>query len=124
MRQSVTFSVSLPPAMSRQVERAMKAEHRTRSELVREALRTYLSASLSRTEPPTRAEARAYREGIAGYQRGAEATLRGDDNGSDRPRLQKNELAEFFEAMAANSKKIPPLPDSVFARDSFYKDHD
>src|SRR2546427_12628832 len=86
MRQSVTFTVSLPPAMSRQVERAMKAEHRTRSELVREALRTYLSARPSPSEQPTRAEAPAYREGMADYKRGANVTPQPDDNGSGRPR--------------------------------------
>jgi len=103
----------------------MKAEHRTRSELVREALRTYLSAGLSPAEQPTRAEARAYREGMADYKRGAEARLRRDDNGSGPPRrVRKEELAEFFESMAANSKRIPRLPDTAFARESFYQDHD
>jgi len=125
MRQSVTFTVSLPPAMSRQVERAMKAEHRTRSELVREALRTYLSAGPSPSEQPTRAEAPAYREGMADYKRGANVTPQPDDNGSGRPRrVRKEELAEFFESMAANSKRIPRLPDTAFARESFYQDHD
>jgi metal-responsive CopG/Arc/MetJ family transcriptional regulator len=32
--------------MAKEIERAMKAEHRTRSEFVREALRIYLSARL------------------------------------------------------------------------------
>ena len=58
MRESTTFTVSLPPAMAKEIERAMKAEHRTRSELVREALRIYLSARLIPTELPTAAEAR------------------------------------------------------------------
>jgi len=44
----------------------MKAEHRTRSELVREALKIYLSARLIPAELPTPAEARAYRRGMAG----------------------------------------------------------
>jgi len=34
--------VSLPPQMVRQIERARKSEHRTRSEFVREALRQYM----------------------------------------------------------------------------------
>ena len=46
MRETETFTISLPPAMAQQVERAMKAEHRTRSELVREALRVYLSGRM------------------------------------------------------------------------------
>jgi len=35
------MSISLPPAMLRQFEEVRKRESRTRSELVREALRTY-----------------------------------------------------------------------------------
>ena len=69
MRESTTFTVSLPPAMAEQVERARKAENRTRSELVREALRVYLSAKVAPVELPTAAEARAYRRGIAAYKR-------------------------------------------------------
>ncbi len=38
-RVAITCTVSLPPEMAKQVEEAMKREHRTRSELVREALR-------------------------------------------------------------------------------------
>ena len=34
-------AVSLPVPMARQIERTRKAEHRSRSELVREALRVY-----------------------------------------------------------------------------------
>jgi Arc/MetJ-type ribon-helix-helix transcriptional regulator len=70
MRESTTFTVSLPPAMAKEIERAMKAEHRTRSELVREALRVYLSARLIPAELPTAAEVRAYRSGMAAYRRG------------------------------------------------------
>jgi metal-responsive CopG/Arc/MetJ family transcriptional regulator len=44
-RTSATFSVSLPPAMARELERVRKHEHRTRSELVREALRHYMVRS-------------------------------------------------------------------------------
>lgn len=84
MRETVTFTVSLPPAMSKQVEKAMKAEHRTRSELVREALRVYFSAHLIPTEQPTPAEARAYRRGMAAYKRGDYVTLGDCLNGIDR----------------------------------------
>ena len=77
MRETTTFTVSLPPAMAEQVERARKAEHRTRSELVREALRVYLSARLVPAELPTAAEARAYRRGMAAYKRGNYVTLEG-----------------------------------------------
>jgi Arc/MetJ-type ribon-helix-helix transcriptional regulator len=70
MRATATFTVSLPPAMAKQVERAMRKEHRTRSELVREALRVYLSTRVMPMETPTADEIRAYRSGIAAYKRG------------------------------------------------------
>lgn len=84
MRETTTFSVSLPPAMARQIERAMKAEHRTRSELVREALRVYLAARMLPVEVPTPAEVRAYRRGMAAYKRGEYVTLAEYANGMDR----------------------------------------
>jgi Arc/MetJ-type ribon-helix-helix transcriptional regulator len=44
MRTRQTMTISLPPEMIADVEKVRTAEHRTRSELVREALRTYFSA--------------------------------------------------------------------------------
>lgn len=41
-RTTKTITFSLPPEMAAQVEKAMQAEGRTRSELLREALRRYL----------------------------------------------------------------------------------
>lgn len=41
------MTVSLPGTMIREVERVRKAEHRTRSELVREALRLYFNPGLA-----------------------------------------------------------------------------
>ena len=41
-RVTVTFTVSLPPEMAEELKEVMKREHRTRSELVREALRRYM----------------------------------------------------------------------------------
>ncbi len=38
------LSISLPPEMARLVDRAAKVEHRTRSELIREALRHYFAS--------------------------------------------------------------------------------
>jgi len=70
--------------MAEQVERARKAEHRTRSELVREALRIYLAVRLVTTEFPTAAEARAYRRGMAAYKRGNYVTLERYLDGMDR----------------------------------------
>ncbi|MBZ5574589.1 MAG: ribbon-helix-helix domain-containing protein [Acidobacteriia bacterium] len=84
MRESSTFTVSLPPAMARQIKKAMKAEHRTRSELVREALRVYFNVRMLPAERPTAAEARAYRRGMAAYKRGDYVTLGDYVNGMDR----------------------------------------
>lgn len=42
-RTTDTMTVSLPPAMTEEVDRVCAAEHRTRSELVREALRLYFN---------------------------------------------------------------------------------
>lgn len=44
-RTTATFSVSVPPEMAAALERVRRAEHRTRSELVREALRRYIRAA-------------------------------------------------------------------------------
>lgn len=43
-RKTATFSISLPPEMLIEIERVRKEEHRTRSELIREALRRYFNA--------------------------------------------------------------------------------
>jgi CopG family transcriptional regulator / antitoxin EndoAI len=48
-RTSATFSVSLPPAMANELERVRRNEHRTRSELVREALRHYIRVADARS---------------------------------------------------------------------------
>jgi hypothetical protein len=41
-----------------------------------------------------------------------------------RLREPRMSMEEFVEAMAANSDKIPVLPDEAFTRESFYQDHD
>jgi Arc/MetJ-type ribon-helix-helix transcriptional regulator len=92
MRETITVTVSLPPAMAKQVEMAMKAEQRTRSELVREALRIYLSALPS--ERPTAAESRAYRQGMNAYWRGNYVTLGEYLDGMDRrPRRASRKIS-------------------------------
>ena len=94
MRETATFTVSLPPAMAKQIDRAMKAEHRTRSELVREALRVYLSVRLMPAELPTAAERRAYRQGMAAYKRGDYVTLAEYLDGMDRrPRRARKKVS-------------------------------
>lgn len=41
-RQTIQWTVSLPPPLSREALKIAREEYRTRSELVREALRRYL----------------------------------------------------------------------------------
>jgi metal-responsive CopG/Arc/MetJ family transcriptional regulator len=63
------MTVSLPVEMMEQVERVRKAEHRTRSELVREALRTYIDTRFPAVTPSVediRALGRARREHARG----------------------------------------------------------
>lgn len=50
-RVTVTFTISLPPEMADELEEVMKREHRTRSELIREALRRYVSAHHASSAP-------------------------------------------------------------------------
>lgn len=75
MRTRQTITISLPPEMADLVEKTMRAEHRTRSELIREALRTYISIRQFPEETPTPAEVRAIRRGRAAYERGDYVTL-------------------------------------------------
>ena len=44
-RVTVTFTISLPPEMAEELAELMKKEHRTRSELLREALRRYIASA-------------------------------------------------------------------------------
>ena len=43
MRATRTWTISMPPELSRLAGQLAKAEHRTKSELIREALRLYLT---------------------------------------------------------------------------------
>ena len=80
--------------MAKQVEQLMKEEHRTRSELVREALRVYLAGQLVPAETPTAAEARAYRRGMAAYKRRDYVTLGDHRDGMDRrPRRARKKVS-------------------------------
>jgi Arc/MetJ-type ribon-helix-helix transcriptional regulator len=84
-RTTATFSVSLPPDMAAELERVRKQEHRTRSELVREALRRYIhdagaSAFLDRIaalpeEAPDPDEVAAIAVGRRDLKRGAHISL-------------------------------------------------
>lgn len=75
MRTRQTITISIPPEMAEQVQKTMKAEHRTRSELVREALRRYISVRWVAEDTPTPSELRAIRLGQAEYRRGEFITL-------------------------------------------------
>lgn len=59
---TAVITVSLPVPMARQIERTRKAAHRTRSEVVREALRYYFRAQTDVEE----AGRRAYLDAKAG----------------------------------------------------------
>ena len=70
------ITVSLPRAMAAKVEKVRKAEQRTRSELVREALRTYFElASRFPEAEATPAETRALDRGRKQVARGEYVTL-------------------------------------------------
>jgi CopG family transcriptional regulator/antitoxin EndoAI len=85
-RTTATFSVSVPPEMAVELERVRKVEHRTRSELVREALRHYIrAASLRRVKDqaaalpeaePEADEIEAVTEGRRAFAAGRSAPLR------------------------------------------------
>ena len=74
MRTTQIMSISLPPAMLRQFEEVRKKESRTRSELVREALRAYFEERYP-AATPTAAELSALRRGRAAFRRGDSVTL-------------------------------------------------
>lgn len=73
-RTTSTITISLPPAMLKELERLRKHEHRTRSELMREALRSYFSSRIPEQMPSTD-ELRAIRRGRAAIARGDFVTL-------------------------------------------------
>jgi len=68
------MTISLPPAMAKQMERVQKKEHRTRSELLREAWRQYFEGRYA-VYTPTKAELAAIRRGRAEIKRGEFVTL-------------------------------------------------
>lgn len=74
MRTRQTMTISLPPEMMEEVEVLRSMEHRTRSELMREALRQYFSTRFP-VEKPTAAEVRGIRAGRAAVKRGDYVTL-------------------------------------------------
>lgn len=95
MRTTETMTVSLPPALVRQFEEVRKIESRTRSELVREALRVYFESRYPAMEA-TNDERLALRRGRAALKKGDAVSLKAflhdlerHDHGSRAKRLQK-----------------------------------
>jgi Arc/MetJ-type ribon-helix-helix transcriptional regulator len=74
MRTTQTLTISLPPAMAKQMERVQKEEHRTRSELLREAWRRYFESRYP-LYTPIRAERAAINRGRAEASRAEYLTL-------------------------------------------------
>ena len=74
MRTTDTLTISLPPAMAKQMERVQKEEHRTRSELLREAWRQYFEGRYG-SYTSTNTELAAIRKGRAAIKRGEFVTL-------------------------------------------------
>lgn len=92
-RTTATFSVSVPPEMAGEIERVRKTEHRTRSELVREALRQYMRAASVRAVRERMAvlpEAEAAADEIAAIKEGRRQFRGGrvttSSHAVDRPR--------------------------------------
>src|SRR5437667_11154975 len=74
MRTTATLTISLPPAMAKQMKKVQKEEHRTRSELLREAWRRYFESRYP-VYTPTKAELAAIRKGRDAFKRGGYVTL-------------------------------------------------
>jgi metal-responsive CopG/Arc/MetJ family transcriptional regulator len=68
------MTISIPPRMLEEFEEVRKAENRTRSELVREALRAYFERRVPMVEA-TKAERAAVRSGRVQIKRGDYVSL-------------------------------------------------
>jgi Arc/MetJ-type ribon-helix-helix transcriptional regulator len=88
MRTTQIMSISLPPALLRQFEEVRKKESRTRSELVREALRAYFEERYPAVTP-TPAELAALRRGRAAFLGGDSVSLTQFLNGLERNGLAR-----------------------------------
>ena len=74
MRTTQIMTISLPPAMVRRFEEVRKRESRTRSELVREALRAYFEERYPAVKA-TKRELAALRRGRTAFRRGDSLSL-------------------------------------------------
>ena len=89
MAKTAKVTISLPEELLRKADAAGEREHRTRSELVREALRWYLRISTLPVSDPTPEEIAAIRAGRAEHARGetlTHADIRSNADLEDRVR--------------------------------------
>lgn len=91
MRTRATMTVSLPPEMAEKVEKVRRLEHRSTSELVREALRRYFERRFPEEVASTR-EVRALRRARQEHARGGTVTL--DELLDELGRLPRRRRAE------------------------------
>jgi len=85
MRTTHTLTISLPPAMAKQMERVQQEENRTRSELLREAWRQYFDSRYG-LYTATKAEVKAIAKGRTAIKRGEFVTLQQLFHELDNPR--------------------------------------
>ena len=69
------YTIELPPAVGRRVDRTARQQRRKPSDLAVEAIQWYFTSLDIREENPTRAELRAIRRGEAALKRGDYITL-------------------------------------------------
>ncbi len=94
---SKPISITLPEEMLEEVERASKTEHRTRSELIREALRHYLFARRAPVVAASAEELEAIERGRAEIDRGDYVTL---------DKLEHDLAAQDREKRTKKSRKV------------------
>lgn len=87
MRTTETLTISLPPGMAKQMEKVQREEHRTRSELLREAWRRYFESRYP-VYTPTKAELTGIRKGRAAFRHGEYVSLNQLHNELDSARHQ------------------------------------
>lgn len=88
MRTTDTMTISVPPGMAKQMEQVQKEEHRTRSELLREAWRHYFESRYG-LYTPSKAELASIRKGRADFRRGDYIPLSQLHNELESARHQK-----------------------------------
>jgi predicted transcriptional regulator len=103
MRTSQTMTISLPPAMAKQMKIVQTQEHRTRSELLREAWRQYF-ANRYPVYNPTKAELASIRRGRADFKRGDFITLDQLHNELESARDQKRQKGNRPAARTRSTK--------------------